>query len=104
MKIPKRFKLFGQSIEVEFDPTLNSERDWNGAASYRTNKIQLQPHSIQTPRNDSQIGQTFCHELVHHLLYAANAKEGEKWLHSDEVLVDLLGSLLHQALTTAEYE
>ena len=104
MQIPKRFKLFGQTINVEFDPLLTNERDWVGAASYRTSKISIQPDSPQTPRNPEQIGQTFCHELMHYLLYAANAKEGDKWLHQDEVLVDLLGSLLHQALTTFSFD
>lgn len=104
VKIPKRFKLFGQTIDVEFDPMLNSDKDWNGEASYRTSKIVLQPDSPQTPRNSAQIGQTFCHELIHHILYAANAKKEDKWLHQDEVLVDLMGSLLHQALTTFSFD
>jgi len=104
MKIPKRFKLFGQTIAVKFDPLLVNENDNLGQAVYRRSEIRLQPNTAAHPRNPDQIGQTFCHELMHHMLYAANAKKGDEWLHKDEVLVDVLGSLLHQALTTMEYK
>jgi Zn-dependent peptidase ImmA (M78 family) len=40
--------------------------------------------------------QTFCHELVHALLDTA----GRSDLGSDETLVDVLGTLLHQYLQT----
>lgn len=104
MKIPKRFKLFGQTIDVVFDPTLTHEKDWNGAASYRNGCIKLQPDSPQTPRKPQMIEQTFCHELAHYLFYAAGAKKGGEWLHQDEDLVEMVGCLLHQALTTMEFE
>ena len=104
MEIPKRFKLFGQTIEVVFDPTLTHEKDWNGAASYRNGAIKLQPNSEHTPRKQDHIEQTFCHELTHYLLYAANAKAGDKYLHQDEDLVEIVGCLLHQALTTMEHD
>ena len=104
MKIPKRFKLFGQTIEVKFDPDLLDQHDWQGAASYRRGEIRLLPYSECTPRKQEQIEATFCHELTHFLLYAANIKIDDKWLHQDEVVTELIGSLLHQALTTMEYE
>jgi hypothetical protein len=40
--------------------------------------------------------QTFCHELIHALFDAA----GRDDLGSDEVLVDVLGTLLHQYMVT----
>ena len=104
MQIPKRFKLHGQTIEVKEDPNLLDSHDWNGAASYRRGEISILPSSPTSPRKPGQIEQTFCHELVHHLFYAANAKAGDNWLHKDEEMVDLIASLLHQAITTAEYE
>jgi len=104
MKIPKRFKLFGQTIEVGFDPDLIDERDWCGSSSHRRNLIKLAPPSITHPRSNAQIEATFCHEFVHQIFYAAGFKIDGEYAHSNEDVVDIVGNLLHQALTTMEYE
>lgn len=105
MRIPKQFKLMGQTFSVEFDETLINERDWTGSASYRRNKISIMPDCAAHPRNHDQLEHTFCHELIHHILYYAgpSLKKSED-IHQDEGFVDILAGLLHQALTTMEYE
>ncbi len=49
---------------------------------------------------DIKLEGTFCHELVHIMLYFA----GEHELRNNEKFVDVFSGLLHQALTTAVYE
>jgi len=34
MKVPKRFKLFGATVDVVDNPKLQWERGWSGSASY----------------------------------------------------------------------
>lgn len=107
MKIPNRFKLLGQVITVEYNPSLLTETDWQGLASYRRNKIELMPDTVSNKRSSDQIEHTFCHELVHHILYyaghALQEKESDK-IFRDEGFVDVMGGLLHQALSTMEYD
>lgn len=107
MKIPKRFKLLGRTIEVKEDPELLHERNWTGSANYTKGLINLQPINATYPATPEKRGQIFCHEFVHHIAYHAGAAinhELSKQLHDNEEFVDLFGSLLHQALTTMEYE
>lgn len=100
MKIPKRFMLYGQSVEVGYDPALLHKDDARGLAIYRDNKIVLQSSSESNPIPQGQIEQAFCHELMHFLFNAAGYSEDR----ADEAKVDRLGHLLHQALETAIYE
>lgn len=108
MNIPKRFKLLGHTIDVADNERLSFERNWTGAACYEECRIELMPISERYPAHSTKREQTFCHELSHFLLYyagaAINHELGGKYAHQNEELVDLLGSLLHQALTTMEYE
>lgn len=108
LRIPKRFKLLGHTIEVKLDPKLQSDRNWAGAASYEDSEITLQPITESTPRSKTKYEQTFCHELIHHLLWhggaAINHRLDGEYIHQKEEFVDLLASLLHQALTTMEYD
>jgi hypothetical protein len=99
MQIPKRFMLFGQTIHVEFDPELLHRDDARGMASYRNNKILLQPSGEHNPVPPPCVEQVFCHELMHYLFHAAGYPEDR----SDETKVDRLSNLLHQALTSMEY-
>jgi len=109
MKLPKRFQLMGRKIEVVERVDLLQDRDWTGAAVYSQDKIELLPTSEIYVRSQAAVEQTFFHELVHHLLYHAGGainhdlKSGG-YLHKNEEFVDLLGSLLHQAVTSAEYD
>lgn len=108
MRIPKRFKLLGQTIEVVENPRLLPDNGFQGAACYRETKIELLPITEATPAHPSSQEQTFCHELMHFLLRAGggpvNCHLGGKFLHQNEEFVELMGCLLHQVLTTMEYE
>lgn len=106
MKIPASLKLMGQTIDVVFDDSIYRNQDYEGYASYRSNKIVLQTDGKQVALKPSQIEQTFLHELVHHISYHAGAAvnhELKKSLHQNEEFVDLFSHLLHQALTSMEY-
>ena len=62
--------------------------------------IKLTPISPAHPIPDSSIEHTFIHELVHMCLYHTEQYE----LGKNEGFVDAFAGLLHQALTTMEYE
>ncbi len=106
MRIPKRFKIYGQTIEVVWSGEPFVENEGVGFASYRLNQIQIRPSQESCPRSNSQLEVTFLHELVHFILfYAQSARDKEKeWMHQDENFVESFSNLLHQALTTFEYE
>jgi predicted SprT family Zn-dependent metalloprotease len=109
LKIPKSFNLLGRTIQVVDDPKLMQERSWVGSANYELDVISLQPNSESYQVSEAKLQQTFCHELAHFLLYYAGAainhemKSGE-YIHKNEEFVDLLGSLIQQALSSMEYE
>lgn len=100
MKIPKRFKLLGHTITVEYDSMLDGRNGCIGEARYTTNSIALQPNTDTFNRPVSQQEQVFLHELTHHILNEMNEHE----LRGNEKFVDIFASLLHQALTSMEYE
>ena len=106
MKIPKRFKLMGQTITVEFDAEKFAEKDGVfGLAIYRQNKIILRPSSSTTPLTEDQIGSTFCHEIMHFVTYNSGASyDPENAMHRDEDFIDLSGELLYQILSSMEYK
>lgn len=108
MRIPKRFKLLGHTIEVVERPDLLHERNWNGATDYERTRIELVPVSEFNPISKSKAESVFCHELAHFLLYYAGAGINHaldgKYAHQQEEFVDLLGNLIHQAFDTMEYE
>lgn len=100
MRIPKRFKLMGQTIDVVYDAKMADTDDCSGLAKYRFNQIALLPNTEGTLRLPTRIEQTFLHELIHWMFYVL----GETDLRNNEKLVDSMAGLLHQALTTMEYE
>lgn len=106
LQIPKRFKLMGYTVEVVYDGSVCHRHDAYGVSRYRENQIVLQPEQKDgfSPVN---VEQTFCHELVHFISARAGAAvnhELKEHLHRDEEFVDLFASLLHQALTTMEFD
>lgn len=98
MDIPKSFQLHGQTIDVVYDKQLTNGTDARGMSRFRENRIQLQPSTDSVPTPATMQEQTFCHELIHYLLFHAESK-----LNEDEKFVNLMGNLLHQALSTMEY-
>jgi len=100
VRIPVSFYLFGQKITVEYVDLLVENEDATGLSLYRKNVIQLQKNNNGVARPQSQFESTFLHELMHFVFFML----GKNDLRNDEVLVDSIARLLHQALTTAEYE
>lgn len=99
--------MFGQTITVLFAPEKFTEADGRyGFSSYRQNEIQLRPSTSVLPLSQEQIEQTLWHEVTHFILLHAGAAYSGKsdYMHQDEGFVDLVGSLLHQALATMEYD
>lgn len=100
MKIPKSFKLMGVVIDVEYDKLLGSREASRGVAEYSSNKIILQPKVEGNEVPKTVLEQVFFHELVHWICY----KLGRDALRNDESFVESFSGLLHQALTTMEYD
>lgn len=100
LKIPCAFRLLGHQWRVEWSHVLLDEEDLQGSCSYRKHVITLQANNNGHWRPSSSLEQTFLHELVHAVLYAA----GQHDLRRDEEAVDLIAGLLHQALVTMEYD
>jgi len=99
IKIPKRFKLFGQTIKVVFDNKVGELDEAKGLAEYRKSQITIQPASNDNCITDEMIEETFFHELIHWILY----KLDEDKLRSNEKFVSEVSQLLHQAFQTMEY-
>ncbi len=100
MDIPKRFKLLGHTIEVCEDPSLAYGGNVHGRCSFEEKWIKLVPVNPSHPVSQSSVEHTFLHELVHMVIYhTEQSKLGE-----NEDFVDLVAGLLHQALTSMEYE
>ena len=98
MEIPKRFKIFGQTIIIEIDSELSNRDDLQGRANYRNNKIILLPDGI-ADRTKEQVEQTYWHEVLHHILYQL----GYDKLNENNVFVDRIANAIHQVITTSEY-
>ncbi len=99
MKIPSRFKLHGQTIDVKFVKHLTKDENEVGRACFRDNIIRLQESIRGFERTDEMIEVTFLHELVHFILL----QMGEDGRKDNEKFTHLFSSLLHQALITMEY-
>lgn len=87
MKIPKTFKLGGVTWTVEHVDL--AAGDLQGRCRSEKATIQLEKTQAQ-----NTIGQVFCHELVHAILFAM----GKHVEPHDEVFVDGFATFLHQYL------
>ena len=99
IKIPKRFKIFGQTIEVEFVDDLVQSHDNRGEAYFRRNKILIQEDCKGVRTTREQIEQVFLHEVIHIVFNELR----EDVMRDNEPLVDRIASALHQVFQTAEY-
>ena len=101
MKIPKKFKLYGQEINIKFNKSINDK--CMGKAIYTENTIELATNI----KSKSLLEQTYIHELLHFvilhskLINSYELTNGKK-VHEDEVFIDNVASLLHQALVSSE--
>jgi len=99
-KIPTSFQLHGQTIEVTHVDHIGSESGTLGEARIAKNQIVLQTNSSGFARSETQIEQTFLHELVHFILIHLRQAE----LCEEEAFVDGFAHLLHQSFVTSKYE
>src|SRR5512140_1477468 len=65
MRIPKRFKLLGHTIEVKNENERYYEKNSYGACSYEGKWIKLVQPSEHHPITQGSLEQTFLHEVVH---------------------------------------
>lgn len=98
-KIPESFYLFGQKISVVAKESIESEDGNYGYAKFCKQIIEIQKPMAGVTMTEQRQEQVFCHELMHWLFHMAEKPK----LASDEELVNMMGNLLHQFMTTAEY-
>lgn len=96
--IPKRFLLFGMTIEVVMVDDLVDTEGYFGKSDFNKNEIFLQS-PLPGIVNEEQFLSCFFHELVHTILYHIGHAEYES-----ELLASGIGGLLHQAFSTFSYE
>lgn len=107
MKVPSSFKLYGQTITVNFKEDLHLDNQRSaGLADYNTNTITLKPRTDSYPVGDDKIEQKFWHELMHLVLYHAGPSVSKdiEVPCDDEGFVDTVSCLLHQAINSFEGE
>ena len=100
IRIPKRFKLMGQTISVEQVSHIGNTNNTLGEARHFQNSILLQKSVEGMELPTDRAAQIYLHEVMHLVLHNAGVAE----MAADETFVDLISSLLHQVLTTSEYE
>ncbi len=100
MKIPKTFQILGMKISVVFDEDLYDRKGCLGLVKYRENKIFLQPNTPEIKLAEDKIEHIFFHELVHLILYHSEGRDADDALCNDEIFVNRISGLLHQALST----
>ena len=99
MKIPSKFKLFGQTINVLKNDSLAFANGTIGEAHIGKNKIVLQRSTKDYKMTKEQEEATYFHELTHMILFLM----GKEMLAQDEEFVSIFSNLLHQAIVSAEY-
>jgi hypothetical protein len=93
--IPKRFQLAGHTIEVRTVPRSKWKHGKNCVGIWLPDTYRIEVLASLRGSNRQQV---FTHELIHALLDVA----GHDDLSRNEQLVDRLGHLLQQAMTTME--
>lgn len=99
MKIPKKFKLFGTTINVVWDTEKMDREDALGVTEYVECSITLTKVYKGDKLTDDAIMDTYYHERVHAILHAMH----EYKLSSNEKFVEVFSRLLRQSDETAEY-
>ena len=93
--IPREFNILGHRVRVK----ILTIRSWGRYKLPRDAVGIWDPTSyviaLRSELGDTQIQQTFCHELTHAILDSMNHK-----LSNNETFVDNFGSLLAQALSS----
>ena len=99
MKIPKRFKLFGTTIIINYEDTRLSNQSSLGDCSYIEGEINICKKYKEIDLSEDAIMDTFYHEKVHVILDGM----GEHDLSANEKFVDVFSKLLRQSDESAEF-
>jgi len=99
MKVPKEFKLGGQTYKVSCKPSIEIDGALGIWLPY-SNHIMVQTHLNGHAIVKEAIDQTFCHEWGHALMAACRRDD----LCADENFIDLLGEFLCQSINTMKYK
>lgn len=99
LKIPKKFKLFGTTVNVVWDNKRMNDMKCYGLCTYSNSEITLSTKANATKLSSDRIMDTFYHERTHAILDAMNEDD----LSSNEKFVDVFSKLLRQADETAKY-
>jgi len=98
-KIPKSFKLLSHTIQVEIVDHDHLNSGNVGLASCSDHKIIL-----KSGKNNGENLETFWHEVFHFLFrHAAVTKQDGGKLHEDEDVVELMGEMMAQIVSTMEH-
>ena len=98
--IPSSFSIHGSTYTVEWNEKMSAKDGNNGEIDYNLQKIQIQRTAAGAVIHPERVGQVFCHELVHAILFEMDRPE----LNEDETFVNHFGSHLYQALSTMVYK
>lgn len=93
--IPRRFCIHGHRVTVKILTPAGWIRHKFPKGSVGIYDPTTHVIGLRNELGDTEMQQTFCHEVTHALLDAMNHK-----LSFNEVFVDNFGSLLHQALSS----
>lgn len=99
MRIPKKFRLFGTTVDVKYDDRRLNDMESYGVSEYTTCEILIAKTSRGEELSEDRIIDTFYHERTHMIL--DSMKENE--LSANEKFVDVFSKLLRQADETAEF-
>jgi len=99
MKIPKKFKLFGTTINIVWNNKRLHDMEAYGLEDYSRCEITLSNKNQNGKVSKDRIVDTFYHERTHAILNAMNETD----LSRDENFVDVFSKLLRQADETAKY-
>lgn len=99
MEIPKKYKLFGTTVNVVWDNKRLNDKSVYGLCDYSKSEVILSTtHGIEELSEDRMMD-TFYHERTHSILDAMNERD----LSDNEKFVDVFSKLLRQADESAEF-
>jgi len=99
MEIPKSFKLFATTINVNYENERLSNESVIGECSYTDNSITLCSNYKGSELAASTIIDTFYHEKIHVILDAM----GEHEMSKNEKFIEIFSRLLRQSDETVIY-
>ena len=99
MKIPKKFQLFGTTVNVVFDNKRCNDKSVYGLFDYSKSEITMSTVEGVESISEDKIMDTFYHERTHAILNAMHEDE----LSSNEKFVDVFSKLLRQAIESEDF-